>query len=163
MCLRYRGLTVLDSPILFFLLFHQDVLDYYQERGHFLELIELMDTGLTLERATPAMFTELGILLTKYKEDAMMDFVKMWWQRANLSRLARACEQAQMWSEMVYLHTMHKEYDQAASVMISHAPSAWSPSAFTEVMTKATNLDVMTRGMPPKTVRVMRAKRKGKK
>lgn len=92
------------------------------------------------------MFTNLGVLLTKYREERMMDFCKMWWQRANVPRLLRACDAAKLYAEKVYLHTVYKEYDQAAATMIEHAPSSWSPSSFIEVMTKATNVDVMVKG-----------------
>ncbi|KAJ8904773.1 hypothetical protein NDN08_001289 [Rhodosorus marinus] len=125
----------------------QEVIDYYERRGYFTQLIDLLDAGLVLERAIPNMFTNLGVLLTKYREERMMDFCKMWWQRANVPRLLRACDDAKLYAEKVYLHTVYKEYDQAAATMIEHAPSSWSPSSFIEVMTKATNVDVMVKGV----------------
>eukprot|EP00737_Agarophyton_chilense_P003254 gb/GEZJ01003787.1/.p1 GENE.gb/GEZJ01003787.1/~~gb/GEZJ01003787.1/.p1 ORF type:complete len:1487 (-),score=292.94 gb/GEZJ01003787.1/:474-4934(-) len=120
-----------------------DAIDYYQERGHFQEIIDLLEQGLTLDRAHTSMFTELGVLITKYRPKQMIEHCKMWWQRCNIPRLIRACESAMLWAEMVYLHTQYNEFDNAALVMIEHSPDAWTPSGFTTVITKAGNLEVM--------------------
>lgn len=120
-----------------------ETIDYYQDRGHFQEIIDMLEQGLTLDRAHTSMFTELGVLLTKYRSQSMMDHCKMWWQRCNIPRLIRACEAAMMWGEMVYLHTQYNEFDNAALVMMQHSAAAWSASGFTTVITKAGNLEVM--------------------
>jgi clathrin heavy chain len=120
-----------------------ETIDYYQDRGHFQHIIDLLEQGLTLDRAHTTMFTELGVLLSKYRSEAFMDHCKMWWQRCNIPRLIRASEAAMLWSEMVYLHTQYNEFDNAALVMMQHSVTAWSASGFTSVITKAGNLEVM--------------------
>lgn len=120
-----------------------EAIEYYQDRGHFQEIIDLLEQGLTLDRAHTSMFTELGVLLTKYRSIQMMEHCKMWWQRCNIPRLIRACESAMLWAEMVYLHTQYNEFDNAALVMIGHSADAWTASGFTTVIAKAGNLEVM--------------------
>ncbi len=39
----------------------------YQRKGHFDELIALMESGIGLERAHMGIFTELGILYARYR------------------------------------------------------------------------------------------------
>ena len=39
----------------------------YEWRGHFDEIISLLEAGLSLERAHMGIFTELAILLSKYR------------------------------------------------------------------------------------------------
>lgn len=39
----------------------------YEHRGYFDEIINLLEAGLSLERAHMGIFTELAILLSKYK------------------------------------------------------------------------------------------------
>eukprot|EP00180_Rhodochaete_pulchella_P001018 Plantae.Rhodophyta-Rhodochaete_pulchella.ctg18384.p1 GENE.Plantae.Rhodophyta-Rhodochaete_pulchella.ctg18384~~Plantae.Rhodophyta-Rhodochaete_pulchella.ctg18384.p1 ORF type:complete len:565 (+),score=135.43 Plantae.Rhodophyta-Rhodochaete_pulchella.ctg18384:244-1695(+) len=124
-----------------------ETIDYYQDRGFFHELIDLLDQGLTLDRAHQAMFTETGVLYSKYRQGNVMEFVKMWWQRCNIPRLIRACEAANLWAEVVYLHIQYGEHDNAAMVMMDHSPDAWSASGFTDVLTKAGNLEVMYRAI----------------
>lgn len=120
-----------------------DLIEYYQERGYFQEIIDLLEQGLTLDRAHTTMFTEMGVLLSKYRSKQMLEHCKMWWQRCNIPRLIRACEAAMLWKEMVYLHTQYNEFDNAALVMIAHSADAWTASEFTTVITKAGNLEVM--------------------
>lgn len=43
------------------------LIQMYERRGHFEEIISLLEAGLSLERAHMGIFTELSILLTKYK------------------------------------------------------------------------------------------------
>ena len=120
-----------------------DAIEYYQDRGYFQEIIDLLEQGLTLDRAHTAMFTELGVLLTKYRSKQMMEHCKMWWQRCNIPRLLRACDSAMLWPEMVYLYTQYNEFDNAATTMIEHSADAWTASGFTTVIAKAGNLEVM--------------------
>lgn len=47
----------------------------YERRGHFEEIIGLLEAGLSLERAHMGIFTELSILLSKYKP-AKREFLK---------------------------------------------------------------------------------------
>lgn len=44
-----------------------EVSEFYQRRGHFDHLMNLMESGLGLERAHMGIFTELGILYAKYR------------------------------------------------------------------------------------------------
>lgn len=41
--------------------------DFYQTRGHYEELITLLESGIGLERAHMGIFTELGVLYAKYR------------------------------------------------------------------------------------------------
>ena len=43
------------------------LIQMYERRGHFEEIINLLEAGLSLERAHMGIFTELSILLTRYK------------------------------------------------------------------------------------------------
>ena len=43
------------------------LIQLYERRGHFEEIIGLLEAGLSLERAHMGIFTELSILLSKYK------------------------------------------------------------------------------------------------
>jgi len=123
-----------------------EVLEYYESRGLFDALISLMDAALLLEKAHQALFTETGILYTKYKPEKVMDFCKMWWRRCNVPQLIRACEKAALWEETVYLQIQYEEFDNAAVTMMHHQ-TAWEAAGFIDLMAKAGSLDVMYRGV----------------
>eukprot|EP00497_Spongosphaera_streptacantha_P003091 TRINITY_DN3733_c0_g1_i1.p1 TRINITY_DN3733_c0_g1~~TRINITY_DN3733_c0_g1_i1.p1 ORF type:complete len:79 (+),score=8.84 TRINITY_DN3733_c0_g1_i1:280-516(+) len=45
-----------------------DLIRYYETGGHFAELIALLEQGINLDRAHQGIYTQLGILYCKYKE-----------------------------------------------------------------------------------------------
>ena len=65
----------------------EDLINYYQNRGHFNELITLMEAALGLERAHMGMFTELAILYSKYKPAKMREHLELFWSRVNIPKV----------------------------------------------------------------------------
>lgn len=70
----------------------QDLVRQYERNGYFDELISLLEAGLGLERAHKGMFTELGIALSKYHPERVMEHLKLFWARINMPKMVRACE-----------------------------------------------------------------------
>lgn len=64
-----------------------DLINYYQNRGHFNELITLLEAALGLERAHMGMFTELAILYSKYKPSKMREHLELFWSRVNIPKV----------------------------------------------------------------------------
>ena len=58
-----------------------------QVRGYFEELLQLMESGLGLEMGAghTGIFTELGVLYSKYKPDKLMEHLKLFWSRCTPS------------------------------------------------------------------------------
>ena len=87
---------------------HADELDelinYYQDKGYFVELITMLEAALGLERAHMGMFTELAILYSKYKPQKMKEHLELFWSRVNIPKVLRAAETAHLWSELVFLY-----------------------------------------------------------
>ena len=54
-----------------------DLINYYQNRGYFEELISLLEAASGLERAHMGMFTRLSNLYTKYKPTKMREHLKL--------------------------------------------------------------------------------------
>lgn len=59
----------------------------FQDRGHFDELISLLEAALGLERAHMGMFTELAILYSKYKPAKMREHLELFWSRVNIPKV----------------------------------------------------------------------------
>eukprot|EP00775_Hariotina_reticulata_P002628 gene2628-2929_t len=81
-----------------------EVSEFYQRRGHFEQLMALMESGLGLERAHMGIFTELGILYAKFKPEKLMEHLKLFGKRLNIPRLIRVCEEQGHWRELVHLY-----------------------------------------------------------
>lgn len=81
----------------------EDLINYYQNRGHFDELITLMEAALGLERAHMGMFTEVAILYSKYKPAKMREHLELFWSRVNIPKVRNDCTLVQCGIEFVAL------------------------------------------------------------
>ncbi|PNS17825.1 hypothetical protein CAC42_3220 [Sphaceloma murrayae] len=124
-----------------------DLVKQYEYNGYFDELISLLEAGLGLERAHMGMFTELGIALSKYHPDRVMEHLRIFWSRINIPRAIRACEEAHLWPELVFLYTHYDEYDNAALAMMERAADAWEHHSFKETIVKVANLEIYYRAL----------------
>ncbi|GLV38478.1 Clathrin heavy chain [Carabus blaptoides fortunei] len=120
----------------------EDLINYYQDRGHFEELIGLLEAALGLERAHMGMFTELAILYSKYKPSKMREHLELFWSRVNIPKVLRAAEQAHLWAELVFLYDKYEEYDNAVMAMMAHPTEAWRESHFKDIVTKVANMEL---------------------
>lgn len=107
------------------------------------EMIALLESSLTLERSHIGIFTELGILYAKYKPEKLMDFIRNYFQKLNVSKLLRVCERYLLWNEAVYLHSNYDEHDNAIKIMMEHSPSAFKHEAFSNIIQKVTNNELL--------------------
>ncbi|XP_030747557.1 clathrin heavy chain [Sitophilus oryzae] len=125
----------------------QDLIDYYQDRGHFEELIGLLEAALGLERAHMGMFSELAILYSKYKPAKMREHLELFWSRVNIPKVLRAAEQAHLWAELVFLYDKYEEYDNAVLAMMAHPTEAWREGHFKDIITKVANIELYYRAI----------------
>ncbi|KAK5112979.1 hypothetical protein LTR62_003801 [Meristemomyces frigidus] len=124
-----------------------DLVKQYERNGYFDELISVLEAGLGLERAHMGMFTELGIALSKYHPERVMEHLRIFWGRINIPKAIRACEEAHLWPELVFLYTHYDEFDNAALAMIERSADAWEHHTFKETIVKVANLEVYYRAL----------------
>ena len=124
-----------------------DLVKQYEREGYFEELITLLEAGLGLERAHMGMFTELGIALSKYHPDRVMEHLKLFWSRINIPKMIRACEIAHLWPELVFLYCHYDEWDNAALAMMERAADAWEHHSFKDIIVKVANLEIYYRAL----------------
>jgi len=120
----------------------EELINYYQDRGHFEELITMLEAALGLERAHMGMFTELAILYSKYKPQKMREHLELFWSRVNIPKVLRAAETAHLWSELVFLYDKYEEYDNAVITMMKHPSVAWRENHFKDIITKVANIEI---------------------
>ncbi|KAK9476898.1 hypothetical protein V1514DRAFT_335500 [Lipomyces japonicus] len=125
----------------------QALVKSYENQGYFDELIALLEQGLGLERAHMGMFTELAILYSKYHPERMMEHLKLFWSRINIPKAIRACEDAHLWPELVFLYCHYDEWDNAALVIMERAADAFEHSAFKDIIVKVANLEIYYRAI----------------
>lgn len=124
-----------------------DLIHYYEVRGHYEELISLLEKGLGLERAHMGIFTQLGIMYAKYRPEALMEHITRHWKRCHIPRLINACEVNHLWAEMRFLYAHHDEYDNAIRIMIEHPSRAFEHTIFTDLIVKVVNMELYYRSI----------------
>jgi len=67
----------------------EELINYYQDRGYFEELITMLEAALGLERAHMGMFTELAILYSKFKPQKMREHLELFWSRVNIPKVTQ--------------------------------------------------------------------------
>jgi clathrin heavy chain len=124
-----------------------DLIHYYEKFGYYKECIQLLESGLSLERSHMGIYTELGVLYAKYDPDRLMDHIRTYAQKINIPKLIRACQKWHMWPEAVFLYAQYEEYDNAVMTMIEHSPSCWRHDLFVQHILKVANLDLYYRAL----------------
>jgi clathrin heavy chain len=124
---------------------HADELDElipkYENLGYFEQLIELMEAGTGLDRAHMGIYTELGILYAKFKEEKLMNHIRIFGGKLNIPKLIRACEEYAHWMELRVLYQKYEEFDNAAMTMMQHVES-WEHAVFKDVLIKVANTEI---------------------
>jgi len=129
------------------LVVHADELDrlvgIYEARGLFSEAIDLLEASLSLERAHMGIFTELAVLLAKYRPERLMDHLTLYWSRINIPKTIAACAEAHLWSALVFLYLHHDDHDRAVSVMIEHPVETWDHDRMCKALAKVSNPETL--------------------
>jgi clathrin heavy chain len=111
------------------------------------EMMNLLESSLTTDRVHIGIFTELGLLYAKYRPEKLMDYIRSYFQKLNVSKLLRSCEKYLLWNEAVYLYSNYDEHDNAIKVMIEHSPTAFKHEAFSNIIQKVSNNDLLYRAI----------------
>ncbi|KAI0349661.1 clathrin heavy chain [Trametes cingulata] len=114
----------------------------YERRGYFDEVLSLLEAGLSLERAHMGIFTELAILYSKYRPEKLMEHLKLFVGRINIPKVIKAAERAHLWPELVFLYIKYDEFDNAALAMIERSPDAWEHNQFKDVIVRVANVEI---------------------
>ncbi|KAJ3833038.1 armadillo-type protein [Lentinula raphanica] len=88
------------------------------------------------------IFTELAILLSKYKPAKLMEHLKLFVARINIPKVIRAVEKAHLWPELVFLYIKYDEFDNAALAMIERSADAWEHNQFKDTIVRAANVEI---------------------
>lgn len=125
----------------------QSLVHQYEQAGYFDELITLLEGGLGLERAHMALFTSLGVALSKYHPERVFEHLKIFWTRLNMPKMIAACSEAHLWPELVFLYHHYEEFDNAVLAMMERAADSWDHNSLKEIIVKVTNLEIYYRAV----------------
>jgi len=106
-------------------------------------MISLLESCLAMDRSHVGIFTELGMMYAKNKPRKLMDYIRNYFNKLNVSKLLRTCERYLLWNESVYLYSNYEEYDNAIKCMIDHSPVAFKHDIFVANIQKVSNHDLL--------------------
>jgi len=124
-----------------------ELVTQYERNGYFDELIALLEAGLGLEAAHGALFTALGVALSKYHPERVMEHLRIFWGRLNIPRVIKACTEAHLFPEVIFLYTHYDEFDNAALAMMERAADAWEHHTFKDIIVKVSNVEIYYRSL----------------
>lgn len=120
----------------------EELITLYERAGHPTELISMLEQGCGLEGAHAGVFTELGVLYSKYLPEKLMEHIKIFNSRMNIPKLLRACEKARLWTEAVFLFKEDEQHDSAVKMMVEHSV-CFSHELFLDCCQKVRNTEVL--------------------
>jgi clathrin heavy chain len=123
-----------------------ELINLYERVGRPTELMQMLEQGLGLDNVHSGVFTELGILYSKYQPTKLMEHIKIFWSRCNVVKLLKACEKALLWNETVFLYKEDGQHDAAVKTMVDHCV-AFSQDLFLDCVTKVRNPEVHYRAI----------------
>jgi clathrin heavy chain len=65
----------------------------------------------------------------------------------NLPKLIRACEEANLWPELVFCYYHYDEFDNAALAVMERAQNSWEHQQFKDIVVKVANLEIYYRAI----------------
>merc|ERR1712166_450374 len=114
--------------------------------GRFTELIALLEQGIMLDRAHQGIYTQLGVAYCKYKEEKVMEHVKLFWSKLNIPQLLEACKENFHWKECVFLYSHYDQFDTAVDVLITNSTECWEHELFKQTIKQVANVEYYYKG-----------------
>jgi clathrin heavy chain len=122
-----------------------DLVHHYEVGGYFDQVIGLLEQGINLERAHQGIYTFLGICYAKYKEEKLMEHIKLFWSKVNIPTLLTSCREQMQWKEAIQLLIKYDQFESAADTMIEHSSECWEHDLFKQVVRSTPNSEVFYR------------------
>jgi clathrin heavy chain len=120
---------------------------YYESRGHFEQLIKLLEKGLQQENPNMGICTSLGIAYCKYQPEKLMDHITKYYKRISINRLLSHCSTNELYPEMRFLYSVSDEHDNAIKLMIEHPAECYDANAFGDSITKVLSTELCYRAI----------------
>ncbi|KAA6385299.1 MAG: putative Clathrin heavy chain, partial [Streblomastix strix] len=119
---------------------------YYVQRGYFDEVIALMEQAMRRENSHKGIYTELGSLYSNFREEKLLEHIKLFHKHIILPQLMLVCRSNEQWSAVCLLQEHKGDHQDAAYTMIDHA-DAWKHSAFKEAMSRVSSKGAVNRAI----------------
>lgn len=115
----------------------------YETRGLWEELFAVLKNAASNQGAHMAIFTEMGVLLAKYRPEKLVEHVNMYPKKINTHKMISVCEQYHHWVVLRLLHINNEDWLAAANAMMQHHADAFDHEIFKDVISHLGASDVV--------------------
>ncbi|KAG5490034.1 hypothetical protein JKF63_00153 [Porcisia hertigi] len=115
----------------------------YESRGLWEELFLVLKNASGQQGAHMSIFTEMGVLLAKYRPEKLTEHVNMYSKRINTHRMISVCEQYHHWVVLRVLHINNEDWLAAVNSMMQHHADSFDHEVFKDAIGHLGVSDVM--------------------
>ncbi|EPY28930.1 clathrin heavy chain [Strigomonas culicis] len=115
----------------------------YESRGLWEDLYNVLKTAAGNQGAHMGVFTEMGVILAKYRPEKLLEHINMYLKKLNTHKMLSVCEQYHHWVPLRVLHVNNEDYLAAANCMMEHYADAWDHEIFKDVINHLGSSDVV--------------------
>ncbi|CAD2214266.1 Region in Clathrin and VPS, putative [Angomonas deanei] len=120
----------------------------YESRGLWEDLYSVLKMAAGHQGAHMGIFTEMGIVLAKYKPEKLIEHINMYPKKINAHKLIAACNQYHHWVALRLLHINNEDYLAAANCMMDHYADCWDHEIYKDVVNHLGSSDLLYAAIP---------------
>lgn len=107
--------------------------DRYESQGLWEEFFSVLKVASTNQGAHMGIFTEMGVLLAKYKPEKLLEHINMCSKKLNAHKLMSACEEYHHWVCLRVLQVLNNDWVAALNTMMRHHSDCWEHEIYKDV------------------------------
>ncbi|KAG5489303.1 hypothetical protein GH5_00170 [Leishmania sp. Ghana 2012 LV757] len=115
----------------------------YESRGLWEDLFSVLKSASAQQGAHMSIFTEMGVLLAKYRPEKLIEHVNMYPRKINTHKMIAVCEQYHHWVALRLLHINNEDWLAAANTMMQHHADAFDNEIFKDTISHLGASDVV--------------------
>lgn len=120
----------------------------YESRGLHEEYLIVLKTAAGSQGAHMGIFTEMGILIAKYKPEKLNEHLSMYAKKINTNKMIGVCEQYHHWVALRVLYISNEDWNSAANAMMKHHGDSWDHEIYKDVVNHIGSSDVHYTSIP---------------
>lgn len=79
------------------------------------------------------IFTEMGVILAKYKPEKLLEHINMYSKKLNAHKLMSTCEEYHHWTPLRVLQVLNNDWVAALNTMMKHHADCWDHEIYKDV------------------------------
>lgn len=126
----------------------QEMSQRYETRGLWEAFFTVLKGASSNQGAHMGIFSEMGVVLAKYKPEKLDDHIKMYGKKLNVHKIVSVCEQYHHWTALRLIHMTNDDWMAAANTMMKHHSACWDHEIYKDVVNHLGASDILYTSIP---------------